>query len=203
MKKFLARTISSPAGPRKPWKISRADSGQSSQAERAPRSPPCRRCRAPRGMAARPVEAERRAPVVHDERDVRADIERLEAARRGSAVLDEAVASGRRRELVGVAHADQVGRDAAALVCEVRHHVAPEVRRGRVAVQEDDRRPRSHLDVGHLGVEDGWRDGAGGDRRRRLARSSRRPGRHCASLYRIGAARRGGAPAGGAAYTRD
>ena len=39
-------------------------------------------------------------------------------------------------ELVRIAHADQVGRDNAANRRDCRHHIAPQIGRGRVAVQE-------------------------------------------------------------------
>ena len=53
-------------------------------------------------------------------------------------------------ELAGLAHADQVRRDAAAQVLHVRDDVAPQVGRRRVAVQEDDRITFADVDVGHL-----------------------------------------------------
>ena len=56
-------------------------------------------------------------------------------------------------ELLGVAHADEVGGDAAPERRHVGHDVAPEVRRGRVAVQEDDGVAPARLDVGHALAE--------------------------------------------------
>jgi len=51
-----------------------------------------------------------------DESDTLAHIERLEQGVEVAAVLDEAIRAGATvRQLVGVAHADQVGHDAAAL----------------------------------------------------------------------------------------
>ena len=43
--------------------------------------------------------------------------------------------------LARTAHADQVGRKAAARRADARQHVAPQMRGGRVAVQEYDRVP--------------------------------------------------------------
>ena len=69
-------------------------------------------------------------------------------------MLYEAVAvRSARLELGRVPHADQIGRDAAAKLLQVRDDVAPEVGRGRVSVQEDDGVPPAHLDIGHLVVE--------------------------------------------------
>ena len=42
-------------------------------------------------------------------------------------------------QLIGVAHADQVGGDAAASCLQVQQHVAPEVRGGGIALQQHDR----------------------------------------------------------------
>src|SRR5215467_13346226 len=72
-----------------------------------------------------------------------------------AAVLDEAVRAGATvRELVRVAHADQVGGDAAASWLQMRQHVPPQVRRGGIAVQEHDGIALSHLHVRHLAAED-------------------------------------------------
>src|SRR5262249_60226488 len=49
--------------------------------------------------------------------------------------------------------ADQVGGDAAASWLQVRQHVAPEVRRGGIAVQQYDGVALSHLHVRHLAAE--------------------------------------------------
>ena len=65
-------------------------------------------------------------------------------------MVEEAVAVGPGvGQRVGGAHADEVGREAPAVVGERADDVAPQERRGRVAVQEDDRRPRPGLPVGH------------------------------------------------------
>src|SRR5207249_2080618 len=53
-----------------------------------------------------------------------------------------------------VAHAGEIRREAAAELHDVRDHVPPQVRRGRVAVQEDDRVAGSRLDVRDSGPED-------------------------------------------------
>ncbi len=49
----------------------------------------------------------------------------------------EAVGLGARIvEFFGIAHADQIGRDSAAEPRNLRHHRAPQIGRGRVAVEE-------------------------------------------------------------------
>ena len=106
-------------------------------------------------MSVRPVEAERRAPVVDHEGHVLRDAERLEERVQVPAVLDERVAVGAAvLELVRVAHADQVRRDAAPLALEVRDDVPPQIRRRRVPVQQHDRVAGADFDVGHRGAED-------------------------------------------------
>src|SRR5262249_59250527 len=59
------------------------------------------------------------------------------------------------RRLAGAAHADQIRRQASRDACGVRDDVAPEVRRRRIAVQEDDRTASPRIDVCYLAVEDG------------------------------------------------
>ena len=56
-------------------------------------------------------------------------------------------------QLVGIAHADQVGRNAAAQRSEVGDNPAPKIRGGRVPVQKDDWVALAALDVGHLAAE--------------------------------------------------
>jgi hypothetical protein len=90
-----------------------------------------------------------------DKGDALVDIQGLEQSVEVAAVLDEAIrAEATLRQLVGVAHADQVGGDAAASWLQVRQHVAPEVRRGGIAVQQHDGVALSHLHVCHLAAKD-------------------------------------------------
>ena len=66
------------------------------------------------------------------------------------AVFDVTIPVGARViELVGVAHADQVHRNTPPEVGERRHDVAPQIRRGRVAVLEYDRRAPAGFDISH------------------------------------------------------
>ena len=70
-------------------------------------------------------------------------------------MLDEAIgARAAVRQLVGVAHADQVGGNAAAERLQVRQDVPPEEGRGGIAVQQHDGIALSHLHIGHLAAED-------------------------------------------------
>ena len=119
-------------------------------------------------MAHRPVEAERRAPVVYDEADA-VEPERLEETVDVARVIDEAITD---IGFVGAAHADQIGRDAAADAAHVRDYVAPQVGRRWIAVQKHDRIAAALVDVGHacavhLDVANRERK-IGGDRRRLL-----------------------------------
>src|SRR6476660_2159754 len=98
----------------------------------------------------RPVEPERRAPVVQDQRHAVAHVEGLEERVEVCAVLDEPVgvrpAVG---QLPGVPHPHEVRGDAPAEAAQVRDHVAPLVRGGGVAVQQHDRVAGTLVDVGH------------------------------------------------------
>jgi hypothetical protein len=91
---------------------------------------------------------------VDDQGDALAHIQRLEQRAEITAVLDEPIGTRPAlRQLVGVAHTDQIGSDATAQRFQMRQHVAPQVRRGRIAVQEDDGIPSSRLHVRHLTAE--------------------------------------------------
>jgi hypothetical protein len=106
-------------------------------------------------VAARPVEAERAAPVVADEDGVAVDAQLVEQRVEVRLVLCKRVALvARARELGRVAVAHEIGRDHPAAIRHVRDHVAPQVRRGGIAVQEDDRSPPALVDVGHGRVAD-------------------------------------------------
>src|SRR5258707_10752398 len=106
-------------------------------------------------VAVSPVEAEGRSPVVDDEGDPLMHTECREQGVDVAAVLNKGVRAGAAgRELVGVAHADEVGRDTVPALLEVRDHIAPEIRRRGVAVEEDDRVALAHLHIRHLTTED-------------------------------------------------
>ena len=86
-------------------------------------------------VAVGPVEPEGRAPVMDNEGDPLVHMKGLEQGVEVAAVLDEAIRAGATvRQLVGVAHADQVGGDAAASRLQMRQDISPEVRRGWIAV---------------------------------------------------------------------
>src|SRR5215467_1388525 len=106
-------------------------------------------------VAVSPVKAEGRTPVMNDEGDPLTHIQDLEQGIEVAAVLDEAIRAGATvRQLVGVAHADQVGGDAAAEWLQVWQYVAPEVRRSGIAMQQHDGVAVSHLHIRHLPAED-------------------------------------------------
>ena len=101
-------------------------------------------------MLAGPVKAQGRAPIVNDQRNVIGDAELFPRGEQVVAVFDVPVAvRARVVELVGVAHANQVHRDTAAVFGQCRHDVAPQVRRGWVTVLQDDWIAFTHLDKGH------------------------------------------------------
>jgi hypothetical protein len=78
------------------------------------------------------------------------DAQRGEQAVEVVAVLDKRVRRGvGRRQLPGVAHPDEIGHDASSEWQDVRHDVAPQVGRSRVAVEEHDRVAVPFVDVGH------------------------------------------------------
>src|SRR5208337_2617638 len=104
------------------------------------------------GMARGPVKAECGAPVVHDERDVALEIEALEERVEMPGMILEAIRASRRR--TRRAHPDEIRRDASRMRREVRNDVAPEVRRGRIAVQENDRIAAAGVRVGNPGVDE-------------------------------------------------
>jgi hypothetical protein len=87
---------------------------------------------------------------VDDKGDSSPHTERLEERVEVAAVLDEGVGMGTAvRQLVRIAHANQVGREAMAEAREVGDDVASEGGGCRVAVEEDDRVALPGLDIGH------------------------------------------------------
>src|SRR5579872_3528083 len=103
------------------------------------------------GMAMRPVKAERRSPVVNHQRDAPVECERIEPCIEMLRVIDEAILA--RRGFSRVAHADKIRRETSRAIAEMRNDVAPQIRRGRIAVQEDDRIAGAYVDIRHLGAE--------------------------------------------------
>ena len=106
-------------------------------------------------MVVGPVEPQHGAPVVQDQHDVVAEIERVPQREEMIALFAVVVAAGSGvRELVGGAHTDQVAGDEPAESFEVRHDISPQIRRRRVAVLEDDRISPALVDIGHPSAED-------------------------------------------------
>ena len=107
-------------------------------------------------MAIRPVEAQGPSPVVQDERQRLRSDHLIKEGIKVAGVAHEAVAIrlGAGRDLVGVAHADEIRRDQPAVGgLEVRQDASPQERGGWIAVEEDDRVPRSAFDIGHPAAE--------------------------------------------------
>ena len=53
-----------------------------------------------------------------------------------------------------LAHPHEVGSQAPGVRLDVGNHVAPEIGRGRIAMQEDDGIARARVDIRQLGIED-------------------------------------------------
>jgi hypothetical protein len=102
-----------------------------------------------------PVEAERRAPVVHHEDNaVRAPDYRIDEGSEISAVGRETIGVGIGIwQFGGIAHADQVRRDQPAAPLKFGNDVAPQIGRGRIAVQKQHRRALAALVIGHAGAQ--------------------------------------------------
>src|SRR5260221_2156778 len=93
-------------------------------------------------MAVRTVEAQGPSPVVQDERQRLSSDHLIDKGVKVAGVAREAVAVGLRagRDLVRVAHADEIRRDQpAAGGLDVRQDTSPQERRRRAAVKEHDR----------------------------------------------------------------
>jgi hypothetical protein len=107
---------------------------------------------------------------VDDEREV-VEAERLDERVEVTLVVLVGVGDVR---LTGLAHADEVDRDRAIVVRDVWNDVPPQVRRGGVAVDEEDRRPLTLVDVVHARSEHldvtGLEGEVGGDRLTALSR---------------------------------
>ena len=99
----------------------------------------------------RPVERESRAPIVTDEDDVLDHTELFQQRIEIEPMIDESIRAP--RDLVGIPHADQIGRDGAGGRRDVRHDVPPQVGRRRVAMQEHDRIAFTGVNVGHHRVQ--------------------------------------------------
>ncbi len=101
------------------------------------------------GVPHRVVEPEPRAVVVQYERHV-AQAQFLDERVEVAGVLEPPVFDPR---LVRAPVTDQIGGDAAAERREMRNDVAPDVGRGRITVQQEDRVPRTRLDIVHARSE--------------------------------------------------
>ena len=92
---------------------------------------------------------------MHDQNHLVAQIERIPECEQVFALLAIVVAIRTRGvQLVRGAHADHVGGDQTPQPLDVRHDVAPQVRRGGVTVREDDRVAFPLVDVRHTAALD-------------------------------------------------
>src|SRR5258708_17110731 len=105
-------------------------------------------------MTAGPIEAEGGAPVMNDKGDVLGQAQLFKPRIEIPPMLEQRITVGTRIwKLVGIAHADQVGRKAAAKADAVRYDVAPDVRAGRIPMQEHDRIACADIDIGHSSAQ--------------------------------------------------
>jgi len=80
--------------------------------------------------------------------------DRIDEARQIFAVGREAVGVGIRIwQFGGIAHADQIRRDQAAISFQFGNDVAPKIGRGRVAMQKQHRRSLAALVIGHAATQ--------------------------------------------------
>src|SRR3546814_15061238 len=81
-----------------------------------------------------------RSPVMHDQNNPVPEIERLPQRVEIVTMLGIGITLGPRRiELVRIAHADQVTGDQPSQPGAMRHDIAPQIGRRRIAVLEEDR----------------------------------------------------------------
>src|SRR3546814_7857332 len=101
-------------------------------------------------VAARPVKAEDGPPVMHDQNTPVPASERLPHRVEIVTMLGIGITLGPRRiELVRIAHADQVTGDQPSQPGAMRHDIAPQIGRRRIAVLEEDRIAGPFIDIGH------------------------------------------------------
>jgi hypothetical protein len=101
-------------------------------------------------VTGRPIEAERAAPIVQDQRDP-LQLHCVEPRVQVAEVVEEPILD------VGLPRAtepDQIDGQATSRPGQLGDHVPPQVRRGRIAVQEDDRIAGARLLVVHGRVQD-------------------------------------------------
>jgi hypothetical protein len=101
-------------------------------------------------------EAQGPSPIVQDERQRLRFDHLIDEGVKVAGVAREAVAIrlGAGRDLVRVAHADEIRRDQPAVGrLDVRQDTSPQERGGRVAVKEHDRVPHAAFDIGHPAAE--------------------------------------------------
>ena len=103
------------------------------------------------GEAGRSMKTEGRTPIMHDQSDVFRDPQGVEPRVQIARMVDKAVSL--RRRFSGLAHSDQVGRQAATVFAEIGDDVPPEVGRGRITMKEHDRIALADVDEAHLGIE--------------------------------------------------
>src|SRR5712671_1929385 len=102
-------------------------------------------------MTIRPMKAERGTPVMDYQRHSFAQLQRVEPRVEMARVIGETIfAAGR---LTGVAHPDQVRREASPESREMGNHIAPEIGRCGIPMQKYDRITGPCVGISHRGAE--------------------------------------------------
>ena len=104
-------------------------------------------------MLAGPVQPDGATQVVHHKPDLR-QAQRVEELLQDA--LEEAKAIGRIKRLIRLAKARQIERDGAVGGADGRQDVAPQKRRGRPAMQEQDRRAAATFQIVQTQAVDGY-----------------------------------------------
>jgi hypothetical protein len=102
-------------------------------------------------MPERSVEAESRAPVMHDEDDVLCQSQGIEPPIEICGMVGEAI--GLAWRFAGTPHADQVWHETTRQPAYVAYDVSPDIRRGRVPVEQHHRVAMSRVDIADFGIQ--------------------------------------------------
>src|SRR5215217_7840265 len=106
-------------------------------------------------MATCPIKRQGCTPVVPHKDDLFMYSQRFEQRVEVTAMLDKGIGTGSAlRQLLRIAHTDQIRGDDATKALHIRQNVAPDVGIGRIAVEKDNRITLSLCYIGHLKPED-------------------------------------------------
>ncbi len=101
-------------------------------------------------MPVTPVKTEGRAPIVHDQHHILCHPQVIQQGIEIGAVFNETIGlRATLRQFVRVAHTDQIRCDTPPQPLEMRHDIAPEIGRRRVAMQKENGVATALIDVSH------------------------------------------------------